>query len=95
MTTASRANHPLRARFCWPLPTSPRSGLADIPAEKLRAVGYGETFPKLPNRDAYGNALLGNQMQNRRVVIRLEKIEQAEGETSPLGSAFVPPPDLE
>jgi len=46
-----------------------------IPAHKLRAAGYADTFPKLPNRDANGAAIPENQAQNRRVVIKLEKIE--------------------
>jgi flagellar motor protein MotB len=49
-----------------------------IPARKLRAAGYADTFPKLPNRDADGNPIPENQAQNRRVVIKLEKIDPAE-----------------
>jgi len=49
-----------------------------LPAERLRAVGFGEVSPKLPNRDADGNPLPDNQAQNRRVVIRLEKITKAK-----------------
>ncbi len=45
-----------------------------VPADRLRAVGFAETSPKLPNRDAQGTPILENQAQNRRVVIRLEKI---------------------
>jgi chemotaxis protein MotB len=51
----------------------------NIPAQRLRAAGYADTFPKAPNRDARGNALPENQSQNRRVVIKLEKIERSEG----------------
>lgn len=47
-----------------------------IPAHRLRAAGYADTFPKAPNRDASGAALPENQAQNRRVVIKLEKIEK-------------------
>jgi flagellar motor protein MotB len=46
-----------------------------IPAQRLRADGYADTFPKAPNRDATGNAIPANQAQNRRVVIKLEKID--------------------
>lgn len=46
-----------------------------LPAQRLRAAGYADTRPKVPNRDAIGNAIPENQAQNRRVVIRLEKIE--------------------
>lgn len=49
-----------------------------VPAERLRAVGFGETLPKVPNRDATGNPIPDNQAQNRRVLIRLEKITKAE-----------------
>ena len=47
-----------------------------IPAQKLRAAGYSDTFPKVPNRDPNGKAIPENQAQNRRVVIKLEKIEK-------------------
>ncbi len=49
-----------------------------VPAQRLRAVGYGEAVPKVPNRDANGNPIAENQAQNRRVVLRLEKIEKAK-----------------
>jgi flagellar motor protein MotB len=49
-----------------------------LPAQKLHAAGYADTRPKLPNRDADGNAIPENQVQNRRVIIRLEKIEQSD-----------------
>ncbi len=47
-----------------------------IPAAKLRAVGYAEVLPKVRNRDASGAPLPENQAQNRRVVIKMEKIEK-------------------
>jgi flagellar motor protein MotB len=46
-----------------------------IPAPRLRAIGYADTEPEVPNRDAAGNALPANQARNRRVIIKLEKIE--------------------
>jgi len=49
-----------------------------IPADRLRATGYGDTDPKLPNRDVSGNPIPDNQAQNRRVVIKLEKVETEE-----------------
>jgi chemotaxis protein MotB len=49
-----------------------------VPASKLRAIGYGEGSPKVPNRDAANIPLPDNQALNRRVVIRLEKIEPAK-----------------
>jgi outer membrane protein OmpA-like peptidoglycan-associated protein len=53
-----------------------------IPARKLRAAGYADTFPKAPNRDANGNAIPENQTQNRRVVIKMEKIDKAENDVA-------------
>lgn len=49
-----------------------------VPAQRLRAVGYGDAVPKAPNRDDAGIAIPDNQAENRRVVIRLEKIEKAQ-----------------
>lgn len=47
-----------------------------IPAAKLRAVGYADALPKLSNRDAFGRPIPENQAQNRRVIIKLERIEK-------------------
>lgn len=49
-----------------------------VPSERLRAVGFAETSPKVPNRDAAGNPIEENMTQNRRVVIRLEKITKEQ-----------------
>ena len=49
-----------------------------VPADKLRAEGYAETNPKVPNRDAAGKAVPANQAQNRRVVIKLQKIDHGD-----------------
>ena len=49
-----------------------------IAAGRLRAAGYGDTQPEVPNRDADGVAIPENQARNRRVVIRLEKIETGQ-----------------
>jgi len=43
---------------------------------RLRAAGYADTFPKVPNRATNGAPLPENQAQNRRVVIKLEKIKK-------------------
>ncbi len=48
-----------------------------VDPQRLRAAGYADVLPKAPNRDANGTALPANQAQNRRVVIKLEKIEKA------------------
>jgi len=68
----------------WELSTARASAVVHlfldqgIPARRLRAAGYADTFPKSPNRDAGGTAIPENQAKNRRVVIKLEKIESAE-----------------
>jgi chemotaxis protein MotB len=49
-----------------------------VKPSRLRASGYADSLPKLPNRDSYGKAIPDNQAQNRRVVIKLEKIEKDE-----------------
>jgi len=65
----------------WELSTARASAVVHffldrgVAAQRLRAAGYADTEPKLPNRDAQGNAIPENQAQNRRVVIELEKIE--------------------
>lgn len=51
-----------------------------VPAERLRAAGYADVFPKVANRTPSGVALPNNQAQNRRVVIKLEKIEKDKAE---------------
>jgi chemotaxis protein MotB len=38
---------------------------------RLKASGYADTKPKLPNRDLTGKPLPANQAANRRVVIRI------------------------
>lgn len=66
----------------WELSTARASGVVryfvnnGIPAAKLRAVGYAEVLPKVPNRDVAGRSIPENQALNRRVVIKLEKIEK-------------------
>lgn len=44
-------------------------------SRRLRAAGYADTQPKAPNRDIYNHPIPENQTKNRRVVIKLEKIE--------------------
>jgi len=68
----------------WELSTARASAVVHffldqgISARKLRAAGYADTFPKAPNRDANGIAIPANQAQNRRVIIKLEKIDKAD-----------------
>lgn len=40
---------------------------------KLKAIGYAETKPKVPNRDNLGNPIKSNQKLNRRVEILIAK----------------------
>jgi chemotaxis protein MotB len=49
-----------------------------IPARKLTAAGYADTLPIAPNRNDDGTVIPENQAKNRRVVIRLEKIDKSE-----------------
>lgn len=84
----------------WELSTARAAAVAHylvdqgIPAERLRAAGYADTFPKAPNRDAAGKPIAENQAQNRRVVIRLEKIEKAKPDPT-VAITVYPPPELQ
>ena len=49
-----------------------------VPAGKLTASGYADTLPIAPNRRADGTIVPENQAGNRRVVIRLEKIDKSK-----------------
>ncbi len=49
-----------------------------IPPARLSAAGYADTFPKIANRDNAGKPIAANQAQNRRVIIKLEKIDKEE-----------------
>ncbi len=42
-------------------------------ATRLKALGWGDTKPILPNMDAQGQPIVENQSQNRRVVIKILK----------------------
>lgn len=46
----------------------------------LRAIGFGETQPALPNRDKAGKVIPANQSQNRRVVLRVIKSHKDQEE---------------
>jgi chemotaxis protein MotB len=66
----------------WELSTARASAVVrylleqGLPAPMLRAAGYADSFPIAPNRDAAGRSIPENQARNRRVVIKLEKIER-------------------
>ena len=63
----------------WELSTARASAVvhffldAGVAPSRLRAAGYADTFPLVPNRDAAGRAIPENQARNRRVVIKLER----------------------
>jgi chemotaxis protein MotB len=44
-----------------------------IAANKLVAVSFGDTRPKLPNRDGAGDPIEANRFQNERMVIKFER----------------------
>jgi chemotaxis protein MotB len=44
-----------------------------FPKSQLRAIGFADTVPALPNRDKAGAPIQENQSKNRRVVIRIIK----------------------
>lgn len=48
-----------------------------VPAGRLTASGYADTVPIAPNRAVDGTVIADNQARNRRVVIRLEKIDKS------------------
>ncbi len=59
----------------WELSTARATNLVrffierGIPPQMLRAAGYADSKPKLPNNDLTGNPIPENQAANRRVVI--------------------------
>jgi len=46
-----------------------------VPQEKLKATGYADTRPKLPNLDKNGVPIAENRAANRRIVIHVERDE--------------------
>lgn len=46
---------------------------------RLKAAGYADIFPKVPNRDASGHPIAANQAKNRRIVVRLIPGLRSEG----------------
>lgn len=41
-------------------------------ADHIKAVGYGDSRPKVPNLDAKGNPIAENRARNQRITIKLE-----------------------
>lgn len=46
---------------------------SELPAHRLQAVAFGDTQPKVPNRDIAGAPIAENQAINRRIVIRIHR----------------------
>lgn len=44
-------------------------------ATRLRAIGYGSTHPKVPNRDEAGAPIPENMIANRRVILRINRAQ--------------------
>jgi len=61
----------------WELSTARATGVvrflieADIQPERLKASGYADVRPKLPNKDLSGEPIPENRKKNRRISIRL------------------------
>jgi chemotaxis protein MotB len=61
----------------WELSTARATGVvrflieADIQPERLKASGYADVKPKLPNKDLFGEPIPENRKKNRRISIRL------------------------
>ena len=61
----------------WELSTARATGVvrflieADVQPERLKASGYADVKPKLPNRDLFGEPIPENCKKNRRISIRL------------------------
>ena len=45
-----------------------------LPHVNLRPMGLADTDPIVPNRDEKGASIPDNQAQNRRIVIRIQRI---------------------
>lgn len=77
----------------WELSTARASAVVryfislGMAANHMRATGYAHTQPKVPNNDYDGKPIPKNQSTNRRVVIRLERVD-LENPTFPSGSLF-------
>lgn len=61
----------------WELATARASNIVKhiahmgINAKRLKASGYGDSRPRVPNQDSLGNPISKNKDLNRRIVIRL------------------------
>ncbi|NQV54455.1 MAG: OmpA family protein [Rhodospirillales bacterium] len=53
--------------------TEGKDGENKIESNRMRAIGYGQTQPKLANRNVAGEPIEENQIANRRVIIRVNR----------------------
>lgn len=44
-----------------------------LPANRMAAIGYGDTRPKAENKDATGQPIPANQEMNRRVIVKVTR----------------------
>ncbi|NBX03946.1 MAG: hypothetical protein EBR02_07825 [Alphaproteobacteria bacterium] len=44
-----------------------------VKPEQIKAVGYGDSQPKVPNLDPQGKPIPANQERNQRLIIRMER----------------------
>ena len=44
-----------------------------VDPKRLGAIGYADTRPKAPHRDKDGNPIIENRIENRRIVIRIQR----------------------
>lgn len=47
---------------------------AGVPPNRIRAIGYGDTQPKVPNTDLNNAPIPENRDRNERLVIKLERV---------------------
>jgi chemotaxis protein MotB len=45
-----------------------------VKPDRIRAIAYADSKPKVPNRDAGGEPITENREQNQRIVIKLERV---------------------
>lgn len=44
-----------------------------VDPNRLKAMGMGDAYPKVPNEDNFGNPIPENQDMNRRIMVRIER----------------------
>ena len=44
-----------------------------VEPKRLGAIGYADTRPKAPHKDKDGNPIIENRIENRRIVIRIQR----------------------